>query len=183
MSMSPYRTIEVTPIAGALDRSAAAFAGVKGDHNMVVLVTDGAEECQGDPCASARRLSAEGLDVQINVVGFNLGPREREAVDCVTREGHGHYYDARDQVELVAALTEVRREIQLTQATPSAPASPPAPSAPRAPSKLNLFAEANGGQLVLAPSEGWTFVIRGAEDHYGGYGLRRETRIGLWFQG
>jgi hypothetical protein len=153
-----------TPIAGALDASLAAFAKLKGDHNRVILVTDGAEECHGDPCEATRRLVAAGLDdVKVDTVGFNLPPLEREAVECIAREGHGHYYDARDQVSLIAALTEVRQEVQLTQAAPPPPPSPPAPTGP---AKVNLISEANGGGLILAPTAGWDFVAKGNEKEY-----------------
>lgn len=160
-----------TPIAGALDRAAGAFAHFKGDHNMVVLVTDGAEECHGDPCAAAQRLSAQGLDVQVNVVGFNLAAREREAVECVAREGHGHYYDARDQASLVLALSEVRQEVQQAQATPPpppAPVLPPAsaPSVSPAQSRTNLLSEQNGGQVLVAPDESWDHVARSDEKRF-----------------
>lgn len=160
-----------TPIAGALDRAAGAFANFKGDHNMVVLVTDGAEECHGDPCAAAQRLAAQGLDVQVNVVGFNLAARERDAVECVAREGHGHYYDARDQASLVLALSEVRQEVQQAQATPpptSAPLLPPASglSASPAQSRTNLLSAQNGGQVLVAPSESWNHVAKNDEKHF-----------------
>ena len=162
-----------TPIAGALDRAADTFTRFKGDHNMVVLVTDGAEECHGDPCAAARRLSAQGLDVQVNVVGFNLGARERDAVECVAREGHGHYYDARDQASLVLALSEVRQEVQLAQAAPPPPPVPPpalatasTPSASPAQSKVNLLSEQNGGQLLIAPSESWKTIVQNDEKRF-----------------
>jgi Ca-activated chloride channel family protein len=71
-----------TPIAAALVKAADALKGVAGPK-MVVLVTDGAEECHGDPCAAAKALAAVGADVHVNVVGFHLKPKEREAVECI----------------------------------------------------------------------------------------------------
>ena len=143
-----------TPIAGALLASADAFKGLAGGHNIIVLVTDGAEECKGDPCAAAQQLSKAGLDLHINVVGFHLKSAQREAVECVAREGNGKYYDAADATALAAAMTEVKAEVA------EAPA-PPAPLPP--PPENNLLSPASGGQLLAAPNEKWAAVVSGKD--------------------
>jgi hypothetical protein len=150
-----------TPIATALEQSIAVFKNFQGDHNVVILITDGAEECHGDPCAAVRKLAAAGLDVQVNVVGFNLAKKEREGVECIAREGHGKYYDAKDQKSLSAAMVQVRQ--QVAQAPP-APA--PAPTPPPAPKETNLLAPSEGGQLLAAPSDAWQAVVSGNDSQY-----------------
>ncbi len=44
-----------TPIAAALDRAGQSMKAFNGQSNSIVLVTDGIEECRGDPCAAADR--------------------------------------------------------------------------------------------------------------------------------
>ncbi|HYV89329.1 MAG TPA: VWA domain-containing protein, partial [Candidatus Polarisedimenticolia bacterium] len=83
-----------TPIAGALQQSAEAFKNMPGERNIIILITDGVESCKGDPCAAAHALAAANVDLQINVVGFKLMQKQREAVECIAREGRGTYYDA-----------------------------------------------------------------------------------------
>ncbi len=83
-----------TPIAAALTQSADAFKGMSG-QKMIVLVTDGAEACNGDPCAATRALAAADIDLHVNIVGFNLKDKARGAVQCIAQEGRGQYFDAR----------------------------------------------------------------------------------------
>jgi Ca-activated chloride channel homolog len=62
-----------TPIAETLRRAGKSFAAFKGQRNAIVLITDGIEECGGDPCAAAESLTEMGVDLKVNVVGFTLG--------------------------------------------------------------------------------------------------------------
>jgi hypothetical protein len=118
-------------------------------------VTDGAEECHGDPCAAAKKLAGAGLDVHINVVGFNLQKKERDAVECVAREGHGRYFEANDTKALTAAMTEVKEEVKVAEASPP-PAAKPA-------EEFNLLLASNGGQLIAAADKNWANAITGKD--------------------
>lgn len=159
-----------TPIATALEQSIAAFKDFPGDHNVVVLVTDGAEECNGDPCSAAKKLADAGLDVHINVVGFNLAKKERDAVDCIAREGHGQYFDAKDQKSLASAMVQVRQ--QVAQA-------PPALTPPPAPKETNLLSPSEGGQLLAAPSDNWQRAVTGDESQYARVSQGEEAIFGF----
>ena len=99
-----------TPIAAALTRAAAAFKGIKGPK-MIVLVTDGAEECKGNPCAATEQLAAAAVDLHVNIVGFSLAKKERDEVQCIAQKGRGKYYDAKDAKALRAAMSQVEAEV------------------------------------------------------------------------
>lgn len=83
-----------TPIAAALEKVPEDLAGVTGPR-IVVLVTDGAETCGGDPEAVIDALREGGLDVTVNIVGFAL---EDEALKSSmagwAADGGGTYFDA-----------------------------------------------------------------------------------------
>tara|TARA_R110001592_G_scaffold29350_6_gene106550 strand:+ start:16501 stop:17832 length:1332 start_codon:yes stop_codon:yes gene_type:complete len=95
-----------TPIAESIRQASKSFAAFKGQDNKIILVTDGLEECQGDPCAAAKEVKASGLDVTVNVVGFTLGEEEAKAVQCITEATGGKYYGAADVEALTTALQE-----------------------------------------------------------------------------
>ena len=64
-------------------------------RNIIVLITDGVEECDGDPCAIAKALLKKGIVLQPFVVG--IGDKEeimKETYDCV-----GKYYNANNESE------------------------------------------------------------------------------------
>ncbi|MGE0151733.1 MAG: VWA domain-containing protein [Reyranellaceae bacterium] len=133
-----------TPIAESLRQAARSFAALKGQNNAIILVTDGVEECKGDPCAAAREIKAAGLDLKAHVVGFALSDQQRKAVQCIPDITGGRYFEARDAGGLNRALGEVRQ--QTAQAPPK-------------PVEFNLLSPANGGHVVAAPSAGWAKII------------------------
>lgn len=94
-----------TPIARTLTQSIPLFGGRPG---RIVLVTDGREECGGDVCAAARQLSAAGVSLRVDIVGFGTGPAERQALQCITEITGGQYLEARDAATLAAALQATR---------------------------------------------------------------------------
>ena len=148
-----------TPIAAALEQAARSFTAFKGQSNSIVLVTDGIEECNGDPCAAAKAIKVAGLDLKVNIVGFTLNDKERAAIECVAKETGGVYYDAKDAKALTAALGQVRQ--QIAQAPAAAPAAPP-------PEEFNLLAAKNGGQVLAAPEASWSEVLSGKENDWVG---------------
>lgn len=139
-----------TPIAGTLARIPDAFKGRTG-RKTVVFVTDGAEECHADPCAAAKTLAASDVDLQINLVGFNLGKKEHDAVQCIVDAGRGKYYDAKDAAGLTLAMTQV--QAQLTTPTPPPPPPPPP----------NLLSPSQGGEVIAAPGPGWEAAVSGKD--------------------
>jgi von Willebrand factor type A domain/Sad1 / UNC-like C-terminal len=141
-----------TPIATSLLQAVGVFSGQKGEKNSVVLITDGKEECNGDPCAAASTLAAAGLDVNVHVVGFRLSEEQRQSVACISANTGGRYFDAQDASALKSALVSVRESV--AQVAPS-PVPPPAPPPPKQ-ERLNLLATRNGGEIIVSPHERWT---------------------------
>lgn len=139
-----------TPIAEALRQAARSFAALKGQSNSIVLVTDGIEECKGDPCAAARDIKASGLDIKAHVVGFTLTDQQRKLVQCIPDITGGKYFEARDAGGLNRALSEVRQQ---AAAAPPAPAVATPIAAP--PTRINLLAPADGGEVIVASQAIW----------------------------
>jgi Ca-activated chloride channel family protein len=78
-----------TPIALSLEQCAADFPD-RNSKNVVLLITDGKEECGGDPCALSAALQSKGISLKPFIVG--VGKLDVEVIDafkCV-----GNYYDA-----------------------------------------------------------------------------------------
>ncbi len=92
-----------TPIAESLRRSIAAFGGQAG---RIILVTDGEESCQGDVCAAAAEVRNSGIQLVVDVVGFDLNAAQKASLKCITETTGGRYYDARDGEALGRAVDE-----------------------------------------------------------------------------
>jgi len=135
-----------TPIAESLRQAARSFAALGGQKNRIIIVTDGIEECGGDPCAAAQAIADAGLSLAVDVVGFTLTEEQRSSVECIPHITGGNYYDAQDAQSLAAAFTEVSE--QIAAAPEPAPAEPEAPAAPaELPRKVVFSDEFDGGDL------------------------------------
>lgn len=90
-----------TPVAGSLLKAAEAFKGREGEINRVVMVTDGAETCDGDPVAAARKLKESGVEVTVDVVGFDIqAAADVQRLRRVAKAGGGEYVDAKTGANL-----------------------------------------------------------------------------------
>ena len=128
-----------TPIAGALEKSKAAFAGLEGQNNNIVLISDGLESCDGDPCAVATSLKEAGIKARAHVIGFGVSEDEGKQLGCIAENSGGKYFDASDTASFNDAVTEVT---QLAQAEPApAPAPEPAPEPVKEPEASLYFSD------------------------------------------
>ncbi|WP_127104436.1 VWA domain-containing protein [Pararhodobacter zhoushanensis] len=110
-----------TPLTDAVRRAAEALRYSE-DPATVVLVTDGIETCEADPCALGRELEASGVNFTAHVVGFGLSAEEGAQVACLADETGGQYFQADDAAALTRALT------QTLAAPAAAPAVEPVPA-------------------------------------------------------
>src|SRR5439155_22741144 len=71
-----------TPIAYSLGRAQDDFPPGKG-KNVIILITDGYEECKGDPCAVSRTLQEKGITLKPFIIGIGLGEDVIQSFHCV----------------------------------------------------------------------------------------------------
>lgn len=77
----------ITPIEHSLVESANDFPDNKA-VNMIILITDGIEECGGDPCAARQKLMEKGIIFKPFIIGIGLTPEQIKTFECV-----GTYYN------------------------------------------------------------------------------------------
>lgn len=94
-----------TPLSAAVRKAAEALDYTSSKASVVVL-TDGADSCQADPCALGRDLERSGADITVNVVGFGLPAGQGGQVACLAEATGGRYFEARDASQLSAALEQ-----------------------------------------------------------------------------
>ncbi|HSM42050.1 MAG TPA: VWA domain-containing protein [Afifellaceae bacterium] len=94
-----------TPLSASVKQAAEALRYTE-DKATVILITDGLETCDADPCALGRELEASGVDFTAHVVGFGLSEEEGRQVACLAENTGGKYIQAKDAAALGEALTE-----------------------------------------------------------------------------
>ena len=131
-----------TPLTEAV-RQAAEVLRSEEEAATVVLVTDGLETCEADPCALGRELEAAGLNFTAHVIGFGLTEEEGAQVACLAEETGGLYLQATDAGALADALT---RTVAAAPPPASAPEPPPPPTRDYFPGAVRM------PDIALAPS-------------------------------
>jgi len=94
-----------TPITYVLGLAAKDFLANENEEHIIVLVSDGKETCEGDPCATAMALFKSGISkLIIHTVGFGVDAATRSQLECIARVSGGRYFSAESTSELVDAL-------------------------------------------------------------------------------
>lgn len=93
-----------TPTGEALAQAAdylegGALAGV-----TIVLISDGESNCGRDSCEAAKEIKAQGTDVVINTVGFDIAATGKSQLQCIAAAGGGTFADASDSDQLGKVL-------------------------------------------------------------------------------
>ena len=79
-----------TPIAHSLKLGANDFPpDCDNCRNIIILITDGIEACDGDPCFESQELQRSGIVLKPFVIGIGIDEGFKETFDCI-----GNYYNA-----------------------------------------------------------------------------------------
>ena len=115
--LSKLRAVGMTPICYSIDQSVHHdFEGMPGEKR-IILVSDGMETCNGSPCDFAVELIKNGVDVKIDVIGFDLSsnPDAQKHLKCAALVTNGRYYSANSPEQFLKSLQDsfsVSREVQ-----------------------------------------------------------------------
>lgn len=107
-AVSGIKPLGKTPMTDAVIAAAEALRYTE-DKATVILVSDGVETCNPDPCAAARLLEEAGIDFTAHVVGFDVGsdPEALAQMQCIAGETGGQFLTADNAGQLAEALTQV----------------------------------------------------------------------------
>lgn len=101
-----------TPIAYSIEKAAGDFPNTDA-RNIIIIITDGLESCDGDPCAVSMALQRKGVFLKPFIVGIGMDKRFEEQFRCV-----GDFFDASDINSFKTALSQIVRK-SLQRATVS----------------------------------------------------------------
>ncbi|GAB5535217.1 MAG: hypothetical protein Rubg2KO_14660 [Rubricoccaceae bacterium] len=96
-----------TPIAYSLRQALVDMDGRQGE---IILITDGNETCDDDPCALVRSWREQDIAINVHVVGLGIEEKERGALQCIAEAAGTTYRDASSADELAEDLAQIRRE-------------------------------------------------------------------------
>lgn len=152
-----------SPISAAL-RQAASMG------NHILLISDGRESCNANPCTTAEQLKSDNPALRINVAGFTTEPDLQ--LQCIADNTDGRYVPASDTKTLTELLDTATIPTALTE-TETAD-NPPIP--PDTPGTLELTLGAGDDPTNLQGS----FLLYDANnDHINSFTAKQEVSLSL----
>ncbi len=101
-----------TPIDKSLKIAKKMLIGKNNDENIILLISDGKEKCDGDPVKTLREIKSEGrIRVVVDVIGFDVGGAEEKQLELIAEAGNGQYLKAKNAVGLKKAFDEKKRRL------------------------------------------------------------------------
>ena len=126
------------PLARSLSMASKALGQTPSPGNIIV-VTDGRDNCSGDPCAQARLIHEANANVKIHVIAFSASEADTKKLSCINLQTKGEFFSVTNKatlsqaVKATLALATEQTPLKITPKTiPIAEATPPIPKAPPA---------------------------------------------------
>ncbi len=103
--LSDLKPQGMSPIAYSIQQGAKDFPEDAKSLNSIILITDGEENCDGNPCNAAKELVAKRITLKPFIVGLNVDPSRYEKFNCI-----GTFYDAKDEPSLYNTVGVIIRQ-------------------------------------------------------------------------
>lgn len=161
-----------TPLSAAVKQAAEALKYTE-EKATVILISDGKETCNMDPCALGTELEKAGVNFTAHVIGFDVAKAEDQAgLKCLAENTGGKFIAAANAQELNKALIETA---QAPSSVVAAEVAPPKPEVAPIPS-AKILAPSSAEQGTLIKIEHQTEQA-GLEGHLYIYAKNKEQSI------
>ena len=130
-TVNAIKPVGKTPISASLQH-AADLLSYRDSQATIVLISDGLETCNADPCALSEQLAKQGVKLTAHVVGFDLETEAHANLSCIADNTGGIFVPASNAAELHDALAQVQSAVEQRPATPE-PVPEPEPETPAPP--------------------------------------------------
>lgn len=99
-----------TPLADAIEQAKNDLSQYNSESNtnIIYLVSDGIETCNGDPIAKAKELAESNIQPIVNVIGFDVDSKGQQQLKEVAEAAKGIYENARNAEELKQQLQKAK---------------------------------------------------------------------------
>lgn len=105
-----------TPLGKALQLAADKLQGDSG-KTAIIIISDGKENCQVNPCETAKQLRKAGIDLVVHVIGFDVDSDTTSQLACIADATHGEYLAANNIDSLNDAMETIIRNVQIVPAS------------------------------------------------------------------
>ncbi|PLR92542.1 vWA domain-containing protein [Bacillus sp. T33-2] len=105
-SMNSFNAAGWTPLAGAIEKAFELLQRYSNEeyHNIVYIVSDGIETCDGDPVQAAKKLQENNINAKLNIIGFDVDDKGQQQLKQVAEAGQGTLTTVSDKAELETTI-------------------------------------------------------------------------------
>jgi Ca-activated chloride channel family protein len=96
------------PITHALREMAKTLGTFSGQRSLI-LIHDGPDNCQQDPCTAVADIRSSAPGAAVHVIGLGLEAGDLAKMACLTNATGGRLFDARNEEQIAAALEQALR--------------------------------------------------------------------------
>jgi hypothetical protein len=96
-----------TPITLSFQEALKDFGDRSGE---IILISDGIESCNADPCALMREWKQRNVKIKVHVVGLGLDEKSKQALKCISDAAGTEYRDAQSATTLAESLSKIRND-------------------------------------------------------------------------
>jgi len=100
-----------TPLSESVKQAAQALRYTE-EKATVILVSDGLETCDIDPCALAAELAMSGVEFTVHVIGFDISKEDQGRLRCLADKTGGLFLAASNAGSLRDALFKTVEEVK-----------------------------------------------------------------------
>lgn len=113
--MKDLNPLGKTPISYSLRQALDDFGARSGE---IILISDGIETCDDDPCALVRAWREKDIPIRVHVVGLGLEEKAKVAMQCIADAAGTEYRDADDAATLAEGLRTIQEEAESGEPPP-----------------------------------------------------------------
>lgn len=107
-SLNSFQASGWTPLEGAIKKAEEILQDYPSEDysNVVYMVSDGVETCDGDPVAAAKQLQSQNIKAKVNIIGFDVDNEGQQQLKQVADSGGGEYITVDDPADLEVQITK-----------------------------------------------------------------------------
>ena len=107
-SLNSFQASGWTPLAGAINEAQKILQAYPSEdyENLIYMVSDGVETCDGDPVAAAKQLQSQNIKAKVNIIGFDVDNEGQKQLKQVADSGGGEYVTVDDPADLEVQITK-----------------------------------------------------------------------------
>ena len=106
-----------TPISRSMKKVAEEIKYTE-EKATIILISDGKETCDPDPCATAKALKEQGVDFVTHVIGFNVDKDTDRELECIATATGGEYFSAKNATALNDAMRLITKKVEKAKVVP-----------------------------------------------------------------